>query len=70
LISRIRLKQIGLDGGVFLVADLAHLALHLGFQQAIAQRPVVVHLRLGGGDDGLQRPLMPEDHQRIQEKHT
>jgi hypothetical protein len=63
------LQQVSLDVGKLVIGDLTHLALHLGFQQSLAKRRVVVQLRFRGGNDRLQRPLDAGDHQRIEEEH-
>ena len=69
MISRIRREQVALDLRELVVGDLAHLALHLGGEQLLAQRRVVVHLGLGRRDGGLERPRDAGDHQRVEKEH-
>ena len=62
-------EQILFDLLEVVVGDLARLALHLGGEQLLAQRGVVVHLRFGRRDDGPQRPRDAADHQVVEDKH-
>ena len=62
-------QHVALERLEVVVGDLAHLALHLGRQQLLAQRRVVVHLGLGRRHDGLQGPRDAADHERVEEEH-
>jgi len=63
-------EQVGLDRDELVVGDFAHLALHLGFQQAIAQCGVVVQLGLGGGKRLVEGPADAADQEGVQEEHV
>src|SRR5438067_10186167 len=51
-------------------SDLQLLEAHLGLEQLIAQRGIVVHLGLGGGDHLVEDEAKAADQQGVQDEHV
>src|SRR5688572_26588654 len=62
-------EELGLDAPEFRLVDLAHLEPHLGREELLAQRGVVVHLGLHRGGELLEDEAQAADEERIEDDH-